>query len=181
MHKSPLIDQSKGSTRLCLPPNFFPAGEVTFAEIAPSPPKFKKRSHSTQRQKEGLRYERRAQEYLRACSPSYISCPWLRFIKSKGKPRYCQPDGLHFDFERGVITVVEIKSSHTALAWWQVRHLYGPVVQHLFGSDFTIRALEVVRRFDPSSSFPDEIVRYSSPFCTKVQEDFFGVHIWSGK
>jgi len=156
------------------PEGFRPAGLVRAAFFV-TEPTFRKRKY-TGRRLEGVRYERRVHEHLaQAYGDRYVPSPWLRFLGETGW-RFCQPDGLLFDFPRGRITVVEVKYQHTADAWWQVRHLYLPVLQklfppHLWAFDFC----EVVKWYDPATLFPERTV-LAQEVC--MAHPAFKVHIW---
>ena len=126
----------------------------------------------------GRQYEKKVQEYLLSRFPeSYVNSPWIRYQSIPGAPwRLCQPDGLLIDIQGGKITVVEIKIRHCAEAWWQVRRLYEPVVQCIFGADcFEYAAVEVVRWYDPHTHFPESFTLVNNP--ATVDPTRFGVHI----
>lgn len=100
------------------------------------------------------------QDFLLAAFPqSYVPSPWLHFrSESSEKWRWCQPDGLLVDIERGIITCVEVKYSHTENAWWQVRKLYLPVLEKLFPPAlWRLQACEVVKWYDSAVVFPEPV------------------------
>jgi hypothetical protein len=157
------------------PRNFHPAGEVAKVEIAHSPPSFARSpKRLTGAKGAGLRYERKAQATLQECyGARYTPSPWLRFL-AFGKWRWCQPDGLLLDAEHGRLVVVEIKLQHCLGAWYQLEHLYVPVVRSAF-PDYHLATCEVVRWFDPATAFPTkptlvERIEWARP-------DAFAVHI----
>lgn len=159
----------------CPPPSrFVPAIDVKFAKIISVPPFIKhKRYHG--RRLEGIKYERKAQEYLSQIDDCYIPGFWLSFLAG-GNWRYCQPDGIRIDIQAGRITVVEIKSHHTSDAWWQVTQLYKPVLTHLFPEElWTYDYCEVVKWYDPDTLFPAHVHLVADPF--RPSSDF-KVHIW---
>lgn len=150
----------------CPPPaRFLPAGRVLNSWMASSEPPFLRTPRRRGSKAAGLRYERKALNTLEGIYPEFVRSPWFRFIASGSpKPRWCQPDGLLFDIPHGIIYLVEVKLKHTADAWWQVRHLYEPVVAACFGGEgkgagpsplWRIAAVQVVRWFDPDASFPE--------------------------
>ena len=105
----------------------------------------------------------------------YVSSPWLRFF-AEGKWRWCQPDGLLFDPQSGRITIVEVKYQHTSDAWWQVRHLYQPVLQAMFPEKlWTFDACEIVKWYDPDTRFPEKLVLAQE---ISMKHPAFKVHIW---
>ena len=151
---------------------------VTWAEFSTWEPSFEgKRSRSTGAQAHGIRYERKVQRYLTAlCSGHYIPAPWFRYC-THNHPHwpYCQPDGLLFNYNRNLITIVEIKLGHSLQAWEQVRTLYGPVIDLVFGSRWRFAACEVTAHYDPAIEFPERlhhITRLSS-----LQPGQFGLYI----
>lgn len=89
--------------------------------------------------------------------------------------RWCQPDGLLIDPWEGKIILVEVKYQHTPDAWWQLRRLYGPVVEYLF-PNYSIQAVEICKWFDPATLFPEQVAMLPDP-CLAA-EDRIGVHIW---
>mgnify|MGYP007100099903 CR=1 FL=1 len=156
------------------PEGFSPAGQVTFAYLATAPSFTKTRRSSAQKQ--GIRYEREAQAYLSGLyGLDYVPSPWIRF-ESAGRMRFCQPDGLLFQPEKGRITIVEVKYQHTPLAWWQLLQLYAPVVARLFPKQlWTLDVCEVVKWYDPSITFP---VRPVLAAQVHMPIELFKVHIY---
>lgn len=124
----------------------------------------------------GVQYEYAAQDYLAGLSLNYVPGFWLRFLDDDGW-KYCQPDGLHFDFDRGVITIVEIKLKHTADAWWQTKLLYYRVLSLVFPEPlWRYEFVEVVQWYDCATPFPEELRLVPAPF---MHSDKFKVHIWT--
>jgi len=159
-----------------MPKGFKPATNVDWCFISDAPPAFLRKTRYTGRRAVGIRYERKAQLYLaQRYGGSYMPSPWLCF-STLGDVRWCQPDGLLVYPKLRRVVVVEIKYSHTARAWWQVRKLYIPVLEKLFpGYDF--RAVELVKWFDPDVTFPE-----ATAFCPDpalVGSDHFGIHLWT--
>lgn len=176
----------KQNIQCCPPPHHLRlVGNVVRAELAPYDP-FP--PTSTRRQRPavaaGIRYERKVQEHLVTTYPSlYTPGPWIRYIDTtsrRRKPRFCQPDGFFVDFRRGLITVAEIKLKHTADAWWQLRRVYEPVLRQLFApSLWDLAFLEIVRWYDPHTTFPQEHAMIADP--SRMNAAQLGVHIWSGR
>lgn len=159
------------------PQGFRPAGRVLSANFA-LPPAIRKKRY-TGRRLEGVRYERKVQDYLSSFyGDRYIPSPWLRFFPAgeKAQWRWCQPDGILIDLPRGRITIVEVKYQHTADAWWQVRHLYLPVLQVMFpASHWEFDFCEVVKWYDPATLFPEKVVLAQE---VSMRHPSFKVHIW---
>lgn len=154
----------------------FLSHEITAARFCPPPQFSLERAKKRGRKMEGLRYERKVHEHLGGRSEFYLASPWIVFIVD-GRPHWCQPDGLHFDVARGVLTVIEVKYSHTAEAHRQLRLVYSPVLGQLFPPGlWDIRLVEVVKWYDPSVAFPEEITMCPDPF--KHTSHSIGVHIW---
>lgn len=156
------------------PEAFRPAGRVLSASFA-RPPALRQRRY-TGRRLEGIRYEKKVHAYLELLHGDfYIPSPWLRFF-SDGKWRWCQPDGLLFDFQRGVITIVEVKYQHTSDAWWQVRELYAPVLRAIFPERlWAFEACEVVKWYDPETKFPERTVLAQD---VGMKHPAFKIHIY---
>lgn len=160
----------------CQPPGFSPAGQVDSAYLSKSPPPFLRQRRYSGRRAEGVRYERKVQEHLQALFPeTYMPSPWFRF-QSEGKWRWCQPDGLLIDLAQGKITCVEVKYSHTVLAWWQTRRLYMPVLEKCFPPHlWRFEVCEVVKWYDPAIQLPEPHILAAE--VDQVSEKF-KVHIW---
>ena len=171
-------------SKYCPPPSGFrPAGEVDFALFSLDPPLFMKTSTVKGRRADGIRYETKAQEkVLQSRADTYASSPWFRF-RSKGCARfyYCQPDGLDFDINRGLITIVEFKLQHTSNAWWQTRKLYEPVVKYVFGDIWEYAVIEIVKWYDPHTSFPENIRLTPDLSFKNILPGKFHLHIWNGR
>lgn len=140
-----------------------------------SPPTFRRRRY-TGRRLQGVRYERAAHEHLENLYGDwYLASPWLRFL-SDGRWRWCQPDALLFKPLEGKITIIECKYQHTSDAWWQVRHLYQPVLEHIFPAKlWTYEACEVVKWYDPAVPFPERTVMANE---VDMAHSAFKIHIW---
>lgn len=105
-------------------------------------------------QKAGLRYEAKAQDFLSSeLSVRYYIAPYLHFLDMSGY-RTLVPDGVLLEFDTAYI--FEIKSQHMPEAWYQLRRLYEPVLAQLCGVRQT-SCIEVVRSYDPSMGFPEEV------------------------
>lgn len=156
------------------PANFNPARNILHAEFT-DPPTLRRRRY-TGRRLQGVRYERLVQDYLSfRFGTDYLASPWIKFF-GDGKWRWCQPDGLLFSPASGRITIVEVKYQHTADAWWQVRHLYQPVLEHIFPPHlWKFDACEIVKWYDPAIIFP-EVVSLASEVNLVCKN--FKVHIW---
>ncbi len=104
----------------------------------------------------GVAYEKKVQFHLsKLWGGFYLPSPWIRYKLQSGSTKWCQPDGIHFDVRRGLVTIVEIKHSHTSDAYKQLWELYWPVLQSIFPlSLWQYRFLEIVRWYDPHLFFP---------------------------
>lgn len=175
-----LRPKSPTTTRCPPPARFLPAGAVRTAElIFFTPPFITTLKRLKGKRAEGIRYEHAVLDHFDAeYGDFFLPSPWLRFtaIHTGEKERFCQPDGLLFDFATGILTLVEIKLKHVAAAWWQTRHLYQPVVRKLFPTTlWTISVCEVVRHIDPHTAFPEKF-NYAQDI-TDVPAGGFGVHV----
>lgn len=150
--------------------------QIQSAHFCPPPAWALEQRAKRGRKAEGLRYERKVQAHMEAESEWYLAGPWLIYIIG-GRPHWCQPDGLHFDVQAGIITIIEIKYSHTTDAYWQLRHLYSHVLGHIFPDrDWTFRLVEVVKWYDPAVKFPEPTVMCPDPL--RHASESIGVHIW---
>lgn len=131
------------------PLGFVPAIRVSSATRRGVGP-FKASRGNSAAQKAGLRYEKKVKAFLeRSFGPLFISGPWFEFV-DQSERRWCQPDGIVV--EESLITIVEIKYSWCALAWWQLVRLYAPVVGRAYNRP--TRLICITRSFDPSTICP---------------------------
>lgn len=163
------------------PKRLQPVQDIRWAEHSRIIPDFARRPvvNDTEVRKAGRRYEDKVQEMLLKRYPdSYVASPWLCFKDRTRKAHHswCQPDGWLIDLQRGLITIMEVKLSHTSDAWWQIRHLYEPVTRALFGSEWRYAACEVTRFCDPNVRFPEDITLTPDP--AMLWDGAFGVHVW---
>lgn len=161
------------------PRKFKPAGTIIWAEFCGAPGFLRNQRRPRGRRAEGVRYERKAQKFLaEELGEGYCPSPWLRFRAEEAKrPRYCQPDGVLFDIEGGKITLYEVKLQHTADAWWQLEHLYLPVISFLFPSRlWKMSVCEVVKWYDPAVAFPVQPRLLRD--LRGARPENFSVHIW---
>ena len=159
----------------CPPPRGFkPARTITWAHLRPGPPSFIKRKRPRGRKALGVRYERKVLDHLEtSASLPLLRSPWIEFGElEQGRPRWCQPDGLLLDPWEGRIVLLEVKYQHTADAWWQLTQLYSPVLQKLL-PQWDICKVEVVKWFDPATSFPEKPLLLPDP----VDAGRDGIHV----
>ena len=170
------------NTNSCPPPKHFrPAGDFDHAELALTAPPFIRNIRRKGRRAQGIRYEAKGHEHLLNDYPlCYVAAPWFRFWPLRTTtPLWCQPDGLHLDLTKGLITIIEFKLKHTSDAWYQTRQLYEPVVKRVFGPEWNYSICEIVRWFDPDTNFPERFSFAKHPH--EVPVGRFAVHLWSGK
>lgn len=125
----------------------------------------------------GVNYEKkvhqRLEELYELC---YIAGTWFAY-HWRGRIRYCQPDALLLLPDRKVLLIVEAKYSHTVDAYWQLEHLYLPVLRCFLGpgNPWHIATIEVVKWFDPAVAFPCKVTL--CPDLAQVRVGAFNVHI----
>ena len=97
-------------------------------------------------QKKGLVYQDQVVRQLEERYPNWIGVPglWFKFSDFHGD-RYAQADWIGFNWETGVLVIVEVKLSRVVNAWWQLNSLYKPLVERVFPG-WNIALLEVVHR-----------------------------------
>jgi|SRR6185312_4900858 len=137
------------------------------AFLIPAPPSSafpKSGKKPTAAQQRGLRYEYCVQRDLcERFGVSYLPAPWFSYFDGYSRQRrYCQPDGILFDLERGKVIICEIKLKHTEVAFNQISNLYFPVLQKVLGTkNWEYAACEVTRWYDYSIRVPNTYVRSS--------------------
>lgn len=129
-------------------------------------------SGSSPAQKAGLRYEAKVHEYLKSQFPTYVESPCIHFTDNTGQ-RTCIPDGYAI---AGVSYVFEIKYQHTPAAWWQLRKLYGPLIEEVYKQPPVL--VEVCHTYDPKLPFPEE-VEFISDLHSFSRRDCVGVFRWT--
>jgi hypothetical protein len=137
---------------------FRPANNVIRAELAKNRPTWLKSAKRAKGSRAlGIRWETQVQNHF-LHDQFYTPGPWIVFWTNEDRAtRWCQPDGLFFNFAAGLITIVEIKLRHTALSWFQLRQLYQPVVSALFPSSlWKVRIVEVVKEYVPEEKTPEK-------------------------
>lgn len=161
------------------PTKFLPARDVTAVKVMEKAPSFIVRTKAKGKRRAGLIYEDKAITYLGEKSDFFFPGPWLAFTaRGSQRVRWCQPDGIIFDFVQGRITIVEVKLRHTVQAWWQLRQLYEPVVRKLFeAAEAKFSVLEVTQSIDPHLAFPEHFHFARDP--AAVRDGAFGVHIYN--
>ena len=79
------------------------------------------------------------------------------------------------------MVVYEMKYSHTARAWWQLRRMYEPLLRaytlQTNDANWTIEVCEVTKWYDPQVDFPEPVTLVRDP--SSIPKGKFGVHIWS--
>jgi len=125
---------------------------------------------------QGIRYEAKVHEYMQHIfNGRYLPNPWFSFVDLNGQ-RWCQPDGLIIDLAKRLITIVEIKYSHTGEAWWKLKHLYLPVLRAYYGDAISYKLLEIVKWYDSGVIFPEHVLCSDT---NKVPDlPNIGVHIY---
>lgn len=130
----------------------------------------------------GLRYEKKAKKHLLELVDDAHSDVWWQYFEGRSPiPRRCQTDVVAFNEDFRLITVFEIKSQHTSDSWWQLRHLYEPVLLAVYGLNWRVNVVEVCRIFDPAVKFPEPIFDIKNEVLnawTKTPHPEFGVHRW---
>lgn len=129
----------------------------------------------------GIKYEKKVHAHLSSVySDRYMPSQWVRFRSSDdgGKIRWCQTDGVLVDPVARILTIVEVKYSHTELAWWQLFRLYLPVLERLFdGYGYEFRCVEVCKWFDPAVRCP--VQPRLREHLEDVKAGEFAVHIFN--
>jgi hypothetical protein len=160
------------------PKGFRVANDVEWVQYSPSAPAFVRRSRRrTGRRAAGEAYERKVHaELADRYGDFYVPSVWWRY-GTHTETRWCQTDGLLFRPLDRLITIIEVKLQHTPDAWWQVRHLYHPVLRKAFPEPLWMyNFCEVVKWYDPSVCFPEYHHLAADPLA--IGSGKFGVHIW---
>lgn len=167
------------SKRLTAPPpkGFREAYDVSGVQYSAVAPAFVRQSQRRRgRRAAGQSYERKVhRELSERYGDFYVPSVWWKF-SAAGNLRWCQTDGLLFRFLDRSITIIEIKLQHTPDAWWQVKHLYYPVLRKAFPETiWSFSFCEVVKWYDPAVAFPEHHHLAIDPLIVPAGK--FGVHI----
>lgn len=151
--------------------------ELCWARLSSPPPFAANRPQRRGRRAQGIRYERKVHEHFQELlGPAYAASLWFQYcLPGEGRARWCQPDALYVDVQRGRIVIVEVKYQHTVEAWWQL-HRYLAVVREVFGSTFSYTLCEVVKWYDCAVRFPEAVTML--PNLEAAKPGAFHVHIW---
>lgn len=105
---------------------------------------------------------------------NYIPEQWFKYQAHGDRLRFCQTDGLLFFPKQFKVSIIEIKYKHTPDAYFQIEDKYVPVVKRLFPG-WTVSVIEVVRWYDPSTTFPVPVHLVDN--IANATPGQFGVHI----
>lgn len=157
-------------------------GEILDAKLLLGIPSFVKARRRQGRKGAGLRYEAKVQSLFCEQYDHYVASPWFQYRTDLAPQRinYSQPDGLLIDVARGLITIVEIKLTHTPDAYFQLYDKYLPIVEKFFRGEVGERlwrfaVVEVTRWYDTAIAFPTNVTLRED--ITLVQPNEFGVHV----
>lgn len=147
---------------LPVPPynRFRPAGKVLTAEFINKSPlrAIRNPGCNTAAQKAGKRFEKKLLAKLKDLPLVRVAiAPWIQY-QNELKLCFCQPDAILW-LPNDAIVIVEAKLAHTADAYWQLRHLYEPVIRRM-NPESKVYLLEITRSFDPAVRMPEEMVLF---------------------
>ena len=128
--------------------------------------------------RQGQIYEGKVHQEFSRRYPGYLASPWIQF-RDEERDKWCQPDGLLVDPNKGLIVIVEIKLRHTNQACQSLFGLYRPVVLSMFWDLYRVEVLEVCQWYDPATVC-DQVPRLSK-WPNNPHQDSFNVHICSGR
>jgi len=156
--------------------------DLAYVKLLDAQPPFIHREQLTGAQAQGYRYERKVQgklEQLVKARPELLlsNGAWLEFCEHGAARRWCQVDAFVRNQETGNAICYEVKYRHTADAWFQLWRLYVPILTFLYPS-FRWEGCEIVKWFDPATSFPEAFSLSPNPFVVPIRGRT-AVHIWN--
>lgn len=168
------------------PPNFIPAGDPRDVRLIDY-------THDPQRlsaaRKAGIRYEEKwhtfASQFLGRRYRSFRN-KLFAFSDTSGQ-RCCRPDGILIPEHKDWFVIFEVKVGHISDSYWQLRHLYEPVLSKWSHcSSRRAVVVEVCRRFDPATFYPCatkhlSILDLEDYFALPQNPAEVGVLIWKDK
>ncbi len=130
----------------------------------------------------GIRYENKARANLGIELENCTFNPAFRFKPEGGPSELAIPDALAFSSKGDILTIVEIKVTHTNQAYRQLNNLYLPIIRAAFPQITCINLLEMCKNYDPTVRLPGHIriVERLDDFIQNPS-DGFGIYIWSGR
>jgi len=136
------------------PRGFSPAGQVDWAVLTKDPWEGSRAGRMSVAQKRGLRFQAEVSRKLSGLLGSDVDVqiqPWFAFT-SRGsiRRRFCSPDLLCTSSRQTLI--IEVKYSLCSEAYWQLVHLYRPVVETWIGRPASLAV--IARLVDPSVALP---------------------------
>lgn len=167
------------ASQYCAPPSWFRGvAGVRAAWPHPCGPFSRTPSlHGSKAQRTGKRYERKALAHLsEVCGDRFRPSPWFKFEDDTNSIRWCQPDAiLHTQF---ATVIFEIKYSFTSDAWWQLRHLYEPVIRKVYARPIAV--VVVCKSFDPAVPFPEKyaLLPRVDPLHGNLERDCTHILVW---
>lgn len=138
-----------------VPKDCLPLGEILEAGFSEEP-SFKRRVSRKGAKGAGLAYEKKVHEKLTdQFGGVYLASPWIKYCEEGRGSKYCQPDGLVFDVNAGVILVVECKLSFTSDAYFQMAHKYVPILEAMF-PEWEVHGVQVCKIYGFGTVYPVE-------------------------
>jgi hypothetical protein len=151
---------------------------ASLPEFSSHPPPFIQPTRQIGRRRTGLKYEAQVHEEFERRYPTYYTpAPWIRYWQGRTE-KWCQPDGLLIDPQKGKIIVVEVKLQHTQNAIRQLFDLYIPLLEEMFEPLYSLAGLEVVRWYDGTLPMSMRPILCADPM--RARADSFNVHIYEG-
>lgn len=151
------VSVERGKPRECAPPPWFRGAEgVRSAWLSSEGPygRTPTRLRGSAAQRAGIRYERKVIKFLsKEFGDNFTPSQWFRYANFINAPRFCQVDGLIR--LNNLLIVCEIKVNFSSDAWWQLRHLYEPVVKLALAPE-RLALMVVCKSFDPAVPFPED-------------------------
>lgn len=131
----------------------------------------------------GIRYEAAWHvEAAKRFGDLYVPGVWFKYRRTSSPSvwSYAQTDGILFDFEKGLVTVFELKFKHTIEAYFQLIDRYIPLVDYWLHAEtpglWRIAPIEVCFWYDRALAYPTKVRLQADPLAAKPGE--FSVHVW---
>ena len=127
----------------------------------------------------GKRYEAAALLHLYRSHKAFVPLPWLTYKYVEDSSwKWCQPDGVLFDFAHGRICVVECKIRHTAQAFSKLNDIYLPVLKLIFPETlWQFSGVEFTKAYDCAVKLPVRVSIHD--LIEEVPSNKFGVVVWN--
>jgi hypothetical protein len=166
------------STQTSPPPGTRDARDIISGSVKAAEDVYFKKSKMTKAQRAGCNYEKWIYRNWGSFfgdldGGHFFQQPfWFRTLDDPTEDRLAIPDA--FILQDEDIYLFEIKKTHCTRAWYQLFHLYRPILQDWYGNKIAVHCLEVVGTYDATLPLPGPHRKLDGPL-ESLEPDELGV------